>query len=64
MVALRSFSEEGIDLVDEDDGRLRFPSKAKQACDEFIAFPVPFVRENAGGDIDEGGSGFLCEGFG
>ena len=53
VVAFGTLAEEGVDLVDKDDARLRLACKREEARDELVALPVPLVREHGRGDVDE-----------
>lgn len=43
MIALCPLSQKGINLINENDTRLRLPCETEESSDEFIRFTVPLV---------------------
>lgn len=63
MILATSAPQNRINLVDEDDGRLKFPGKTENCRDQFVAVTVPFLGQSADVQIDKASTGFTGEGF-
>lgn len=46
VLATSSLSEDGIDLVNEDDTRLQFTCQGKDGVDELVRVAVPFFGQS------------------
>ena len=59
-----SGAEDGIDLVDEHDTRLKFPSEREDGADKLIRIAVPFLRQGGDVEVDEAGPALVRQRFG
>ena len=56
MIRARTFPHEAVNLVNEDDRRLKLLGETKERSDQFVGISKPFRYENRDGDIDKGRS--------
>ena len=64
MLSRAAGAEDGVDLVDEDDGGLEFAGEGEYRVDEFVAVAEPFFGQGGDVQVDEAGAGFVGDGFG
>jgi hypothetical protein len=62
--AAAALAEDGVDLVDEDDGGLELAGEAEDGADELIRVAVPLLRYGADVQVYEAGARLMGEGFG
>jgi hypothetical protein len=64
VLARSALSQDGVNLVDEDNARLQLPCQAEDGVDELVGVAVPLLRQGGDVQIDEAGAGLVGEGLG